>query len=378
MTYNYHRTKLTVDLGQLRLNLREVRKHLSDGCDIIAVVKANAYGHGAVPVAKALQNEGVSSFAVATLGEALELRDAGVEGELLVLSYVGGEDAELMADKNISVAVISADHAKEMSGAAKKAGKTLSVHVKINTGMNRVGFDCHTDAQLDEIAETYTLPNLKFTGIFTHFSSSDDDSEGAEPYCDYQIANFNRVIKMLDSKGIAYGCRHMSNSGGIQKYPEAHFDAVRCGILLSGYNTAFNAPAFDVKPIGRWTVKVTSVRKMPVGSCVSYSRHFVAERETTAATLAIGYGDGWPRILSNKGHVLINGHRANIIGNVCMDQMMIDVTDIPNVKVGDEAVLVGKSGELIQTADDVGAEAFSCAHDILTGITPRTDRIYID
>ena len=331
-----------------------------------------------MPVAKALQSEGVSRFAVATLGEALELRDAGIEGEILVLAYVGGEDAGLMADKNIAVAVVSADHAKEMSDAAKKAGKTLSVHVKINTGMNRVGFDCYTDSQLDEIAAAYSLPNLKFAGIFTHFSSSDDSSEGAEPYCDYQMANFNRVIAMLDSKGIDYGCRHMSNSGGIQKYPKAHFDAVRCGILLSGYNTAFNAPMFDVKPIGRWTVKVTSVRTMPVGSCVSYSRHFTAERETVAATLAIGYGDGWPRILSNKGHVLINGHRASIIGNVCMDQMMIDVTDIPNVKVGDEAVLLGQSGELTQTADDVGAEALSCAHDILTGITLRTDRIYIE
>lgn len=373
---NFHRTKLTVDLGQLRRNLEEVRHRIPDSCDIIAVMKADAYGHGSVPLAKALEKEGASRFALATLGEALELREAGVGGELLILSYVGGEDVSLMADKDITTVAASYDHACELSRAAVACQKTLSVHLKVNTGMNRIGFDCATDGDLQRIEAAYSLPGLKFTGIFTHFSSSDDSSAGADPYCRYQIENFNRVLNMLDERGIKYGCRHMSNSGGIQKYPEARYDAVRCGILLSGYNTAFEAEPFSVSPIAEWTAAVTCIRTLPIGSCVSYSRKFTAERETVSATLAVGYADGWPRSLSNVGHVLINGRRARIIGNICMDQMMIDVTDIPNVKVGDTAVLIGRSGELVQTADDVACEASTCAHEILSRIAARVDREY--
>ena len=374
---SFRRTWLTVDLGRLCQNYDAVKAVLPEGCDIYAVLKANAYGQGDVSCAKALAAHGARRFAMATAQEGAALREAEIEGEILILSYVGAEDVPYLLQHRLTAAAASAEHARALNDAAAHAGAVLPVHLKLNTGMNRIGLDCGTPKQLEEIASLYALPHLRFDGIFSHFSSSDDGTPGAEDYCRKQLCRFTTALDFLTEHKIEPGCRHISNSGAIGKYPAARFDAVRCGALLAGYNTAVEAEPIDVLPAAEWRAAVTCVRTLAPGEAVSYSRKFVADRPTRAATVSVGYADGWPRALSNGGTVLLHGKRARILGNICMDQMMVDVTDIPEAKVGDVVVLIGRDGALTQTADDVAAMAGSCMHEIMSRIGSRVEREYL-
>lgn len=375
---SFRRTWLTVDLGRLRKNLTVIRSRLPESCDVYAVLKANAYGQGDVVIGRTLAEFGVRRFCMATVQEAKLLRDTGITGEILILSYVGPQDVADLVKSSLTATVVSPEHARALNDMAAALHVTLPVHIKINTGMNRIGFDCKTDEELRAIADAYSLPSLRFTGIFSHFSSSDDESAGAADYCRLQIARFNRVLDFLKEKGIDVGTRHISNSGGVQKYPEARYDAVRCGALLAGYNTSPDkSAAFPIEPVSEWRAAVTCLRTLEAGDAVSYSRKFIAAAPTRVATVAVGYADGWPRSLSNGGTVLLHGHRVPILGNICMDQMMVDVTDVPDVKVGDAAVLIGRDGDLVQTADDVAAEACTCMHEIMSRIGLRVEREYI-
>ncbi len=372
----YHRTWLTVDLRRLKSNLEAVRARVPGGCRVFAVVKANAYGHGDVVCARALESWGVDTFCVAAVDEAVALREAGIQRDILVLSYVGEAGAGDLLKYDLIAAVASPGHARALSGAAKALGKTIRCHLKLNTGMNRIGFDCDTPEQLEEIAAAYCLPHLRFEGIFSHFSSSDDGSEGAEDYCRSQEEKFSRALTFLRERGVDAGVRHFANSGAIAAYPEASYDAVRAGALLMGYNTSPDARPLPVVPCGDWKAAVTCIRTIPAGGCVSYSRKFRAEKPTRVATVAVGYADGWPRALSNGGHVLLRGRETVILGNICMDQMMVDVTDIPDAAVGDAVTLIGRDGDRVRTADDVAAEAGSCMHEILSRIGLRVERLY--
>ncbi|MBR5731480.1 MAG: alanine racemase, partial [Firmicutes bacterium] len=262
------------------------------------------------------------------------------------------------------------------------SGRELKVHLAVNTGMNRIGFDCRTEEQLKAIAqayEKYGKPNasgLRITGIFSHFSSSDDTSEGADPYTKLQLSRYEAVLDYLKARGIDPGLRHISNSGAIGKYPQARFDAVRCGALIYGYNTAMDAK-LPVEPAMQWKTAVTVIRKIDRGDAVSYSRKFIAQGPRTIATLGIGYADGLSRALSCRGYVLINGQRAPMTGNICMDQMMVDITDIAGpVEIGTEAVIIGRSGDLVQTADDIAEVQGSCMHEVLSTIAIRVERYY--
>lgn len=373
----FDRAWLEIDFDRLHENLNEVRSHLSSGCRVMAVMKANAYGHGAVPLAKYLERqEGVTHFATASLSEALALREGGITGEILVLSYTVPALCEKLIENGITQAISSGEHAAQMSEIAAKHGKRLLSHIKLDTGMTRLGFDCRNEAEIDAAASVYFLPGLKITGTFSHFASSDDSSAGAEDYCSAQIERFTCVTEALAKRGIDVGVRHICNTGGIQKYPEAHFDMVRCGAVMYGYGTAFGIEKWNVKPVMSLKAIVTSLREIAVGTPVSYSRKFIAEKPTRVAVLSIGYADGYPRILSGKGKVMLNGCWARQIGNVCMDQMMVDITDIPNVNVGDAAVLIGQSGGLCQTADDLGEQSLSCMHEILSRMSLRLQRLY--
>ena len=370
------RNWLEVDLGRLKHNIDTVRGVLPEGCDIFAVVKANAYGHGEAKISRALSELGIVRFAVASLGEAQHIREEGIDGEILVLSYMAPEDVAEAVNNNITLAAISYEYAEEVGRIASSLGLSVKMHMKINTGMNRVGFDCRSDRDLKKIAEAYDIEGLYFTGIFSHFSSSDDLSEGAEEYTDMQLGNFEKVLSYLEKKGIDPGVRHISNSGAIGKYSSARFDAVRCGALMYGYNTAFDAP-LPVKPVGTWKATVSCVRTLEEGDAVSYSRHYVAKGGEKIATLCVGYADGYKRALSGRedgprGYVLINGTRCPIVGNICMDQMMADVSGL-DVRQGDEAVLMGEG----YTADDIAEAAGTCMHDVISSIGPRVERIYI-
>ena len=385
------RTWLEVDLGLVKKNIETVKSTLPEGCSIIAVVKANAYGHGDAKMALALMRLGIKHFAVACIDEAAQLRNAGLQGEIIVLGYTDPADVMRAVEMNVTLACVSRSHFKELFAAAQEAEKPLKIHIAVNTGMNRIGFDCRTQEQLDQIAAAYRAANqdpasnIRVTGIFSHFSSADDTSAGADPYTKLQLSRYEAVLAHLDNCGIDPGLRHISNSGGIGKYPQARFDAVRCGALLYGYNTAMDAK-LPVEPVMEWKTRVTCVRTIDKGDAVSYSRHFIADKPTVIATLGIGYADGLSRALSNKGFVLINGFKVPIVGNICMDQMMVDVTEIQaladahsipfGVARGTEAVIIGRSGRLVQTADDIAEACGSCMHEVLSTIGLRVERYY--
>lgn len=368
------RTFIEVNLPKIKYNLDVVRGVIPGNCDIIAVVKANAYGHGDIEVTKYLEKEcGIKHFVVAGLYEAVKLRKMGLKGEILVSSYVDPSDLEEAIDNGISLTVVSPEHAVALSQTAVRLGKTADVHLKLNTGMNRVGFDCKTFKQMMTIAGAYKLPKLCFKGIFSHFSSSDDISSGAEPYTKLQLERFERVLAYLSERGIDPGLRHLSNSGAIGKYPLAHFDAVRCGALMYGYNTAMDAK-LPVVPVMEWKAAISVVRNIDFGDAVSYSRKFVAQGPVKIATLCIGYADGLPRCLTNKGTVIINGVKCRSVGSICMDQMMVDVSNVPGeIHMGDLATIIGPG----QSADDVADMACSCMHDILSSISARVERRFI-
>ena len=373
------RNFIQVDLKQIKRNLDEIEKALPKGCDVIAVVKANAYGHGDVPVVKFLEDYyGLHIFAVAGLDEALRLRAAGIKGDILVLSYISISDIETAIDNNITITIVGAEHAVAVSNEAVRLGKVVNVHIALNTGMNRIGFECKAFKQLMTIAGVYQLPGICCRGIFSHFSSSDDSSRGAEPYTKLQLDRFSKVLSYLSERGIRPGIKHIANSGAIDQYPKTYFDAVRCGALLYGYNTAPKT-SISVVPVMQWVAEISQIREIEFGDAVSYSRKFVAKDKTKIATVCIGYADGLPRSLSNKGHVLIHGVKCPIVGNICMDQMMVDISEIKDeVKMGDYAVIIGRSGDIIQTADDLAAEAGTCMHDILSSIQARVKRVYLE
>ena len=371
------RAWLEIDLDRLHDNLTQLRAHLAPGCEISAVVKANAYGQGAVPIARyQQQHEGITRFCVACLSEAIALREAGITGEILVLAYTAPELTGLLLKYDATQSVASLEYARALDEQARLAGGVIKMHVKLDTGMTRTGFDCKTSEEIEQIAGVYRLNNLAATGTFSHFSSADDSSEGAEEYCHMQIARFNAAVSMLKARGCALGTLHMCNTGGVQKYPQAHFDMVRCGAQMAGYNTAAHIPQWDLKIITALKVTVISLRDIEAGTPVSYSRTFKAEKPLRVAVLSIGYADGYPRNLSRVGRVILHGKWARQLGNVCMDQMVVDVTDIPGVRPGDAATIIGEDGGLIQTADDLGAQYGSCMHEVLSRLGPRLQRLY--
>ena len=384
------RTWLEVNFDQLEKNLNTVREVLPENCKIIAVVKANAYGHGYEPVTRKLYELGLRHFAVACMDEAMQLRRAWISGDIIVLGSTEPQDARMAAENNITLAAVSPENLEALAAAAEGSPLPLKVHLAINTGMNRIGFDCKTEEQLQAIANAYRKYNgpsghpIRITGIFSHFSSADDTSEGADPYTKLQLSRYEKVLAYLAQNNIAPGLRHISNSGGIGKYPQARFDAVRCGALIYGYNTAMDAK-LSVQPAMQWKTAVTVVRTIDEGDAVSYSRKFIAKGPRTIATVGIGYADGLSRQLSNRGYVLINGMRAPMIGNICMDQMMVDVTEIQlqaaagrtnAVVPGTEVVIIGRSGNLVQTADNIAEIQRSCMHEVLSTIGQRVERYY--
>ncbi|MFV0496596.1 MAG: alanine racemase [Candidatus Fimivivens sp.] len=372
-----HRAWLEIDLDRLGYNLMQLRAHLAPGCEISAVIKADAYGQGAVPIARYLQqNRGINRFCVACFSEAVELRESGISGEILILAYTTPTLAGEILKYDLTQSVAALEYACALNEQAQLAGGRIKMHVKLDTGMTRTGFDCQTPQDIAQIAKAYRMPNLLATGTFSHFSSADDDSAGADEYSHIQIARFNDATVALQQQGCHLGTRHMCNTGGIQKYPQAHFDMVRCGAAMAGYNTAAHIPKWDLNIVSALKVAVISLRDVQPGTPISYSRTFKAEKLLRVAVLSIGYADGYPRNLSRVGRVILHGKWARQLGNVCMDQVMVDVTDIPQVEIGDAATIIGEDGDLIQTADDLGAQYGSCMHEVLSRLGSRLQRIY--
>jgi alanine racemase len=361
-----------IDLGALRWNLRQIKSKVGPTVKILSMVKANAYGHGAPAVAKALADEGGYAFGVATLEEAVELRQAGIRQPILVVTGVYPEQLGRFIDNRITAVAHDLEALQRLDQAAQLRGAALNVHVKIDTGMGRLGFlPTEIDSWLPSLRN---LKALKIEGVFSHFSQA-ESVQG--DYTQKQLRIFQDVVARLRSEGIALPLAHLANSAATITLPEAYFDMVRPGIMLYG---AYPSPAMmnriELKPVLTWTTRIMQLKRLPSGTSISYGQTFITRRESLIATLPIGYADGYQRLLSNRAQVLVKGQRAPVAGRVCMDLTMIDVTDIANVQPGDEVVLLGRQGDAAITADEMANWANTISYEIFTSISARVPRIH--
>lgn len=363
-----------VNLDNIINNIKEIKKNIN-GEEIIAVVKANAYGHGAVDVAPVLIENGADRLAVAMLSEALELREAGIKVPILILGYTDVAFSEMLINNDIEQTVYSLDYAKELSKKAEALGKVAKIHIAVDTGMGRIGF-LPNEKSVEEVVEISKLSNLRITGIFTHFSNADEQDKS---YAHNQIEKFNSFINEIEKREVNLGLKHISNSASIIDIEDAHYNAIRPGIILYGYYPSdyINKDKLKLMPALSLKCQVIHVKELPKGEYIGYGRKFRTERDSVIATLPIGYADGYIRGLYEKAHVIINGKLAPVVGKICMDQCMIDVTNVGPVKVGDEVVLLGEDNGVKNNADDIAKMLDTINYEILCMIGRRVPRIYI-
>lgn len=373
------RTWLEIDDSLVAHNLTETRKLIGD-TKIMGIVKANAYGHGALTIARALKKEGVDFFGTATVEEAVELRQGGIEDPILILGYTPPASFGLLDQYGLTQSFLSLDYARKLSAWAKEHDTVIHGHVKVDTGMNRTGilFQDHVQHP-EELLEVYALPHLSVEGIFSHFPVSDDLGEEPVSFTRRQIDWFEKAIRTVEEAGYNPGLRHIQNSYGILNYGDLGCDYARPGLLYLGVTQDDSIPIAsqpDFIPVLSWKTKVTLVKEIPAGASVSYGRNFIAETPRTIASLSVGYADGLSRACSNKNlEFLVRGHRAPVVGNICMDQCMIDVTGIEGVQEGDIVTLVGQDGEETVTVDEMSRKAGTINNETLTRITSRVPRI---
>lgn len=373
------RTWLEIDDSLVAHNLAEIRKLIGD-TKIMGIVKANAYGHGALTIARALKKEGVDFFGVATVEEAVELRQGGIEDPILILGYTPPASFGLLDQYGLTQSFLSLDYARKLSAWAKEHNTVIHGHVKVDTGMNRTGilFQDHVQHP-EELLEVYALPHLSVEGIFSHFPVSDDLGEEPVSFTRRQIDWFEKAIRTVEEAGYNPGLRHIQNSYGILNYGDLGCDYARPGLLYLGVTQDDSIPIAsqpDFIPVLSWKTKVTLVKEIPAGASVSYGRNFTAKTPRTIASLSVGYADGLSRACSNKNlEFLVRGHRAPVVGNICMDQCMIDVTGIEGVQEGDIVTLVGQDKEETVTVDEMSRKAGTINNETLTRITSRVPRI---
>jgi len=365
-------TACFVDLNALLWNFRQVRSKVGPQVKVLSMVKANGYGHGAPAVAKALVAEGNDAFGVATLEEGIELRQAGIHLPILVLAGAYPDQVDQFFDNRLTPVIHALENAKELDRVTRGRNKEFNVHLKVDTGMGRMGFlAAEIDSWLPKIKK---LKALKIEGVFSHFSHA-ESVEGT--YTQQQLRLFQSVVERLRAGGIAPSLVHLANSAATITLPEAYFDLVRPGLMLYGiYPSPAMASQICLKPVLSWKTRILQLKRVPAGSSISYGQTFVTKRESLIATLPIGYADGYSRLLSNRGEVLVGGKRAPVAGRVCMDLTMIDVTGIEKIQPGDEVVLLGRQGDAEISADEMAAWANTISYEILTSISNRVPRIH--
>lgn len=375
MKSEFFRIYANISLDAIRDNIKKGRALLAPGTRLMGVVKADAYGHGAVPVAKAIEDL-VDAYGVAMPEEGVELRKAGITKPVLVLGYTAPEMAELAIRYDITMAVFQSETAGYYNEAAKKLNKTAKVHIKLDTGMSRIGYLCCKES-LEDIKKIASLSNVEIDGMFTHFSKAD---EADKTFARNQLKKYMDFARMLEEAGIQLPCRHVCNSAGIIDIPEGDLDMVRFGVTMYGmYPTdEVTKERMPVSPAMEVKTHISYIKTLPAGVGIGYSGTFVTQKETKVATLSAGYGDGYPRGLSNTGRVLIHGKSAPILGRVCMDQCMVDVTEIPEARQGDIVTLLGKDGDDCISAEEIGATVGNSFHyEVVCDISKRVPRIYI-
>ena len=371
MTFDTLRTWAEVDLDAIAHNFRAARNHLPKDMKLLVTVKANAYGHGALRVAQLLQNR-VDYFALATMDEAVQLRQAGIRTPLLILGPVQPADYDRAAKYDVALTVSSLQEAGAISACGVSCGKKITVHMALDTGMSRIGFPC-TEEAARQIRQAAALPGIYAEGIFSHFALSDSPDKS---YANLQTENFRRMLAAI---GVDFPIRHLYNSAAIVDMPP-EFDMAREGIILYGLlpsDTVDLSRIGGTKPAMALRSHVSFVKTLPAGTPISYGCTYCADRESVIATVMAGYADGVPRLLSNRGEVIIRGMKAPIVGRVCMDQLMVDVTHIPGVQPGDTVTIFGTDGEATITADEVAEKARTIGYELVCGIAPRVPRVYL-
>lgn len=369
------RIQADIDLDAFRFNLDSIKKNINENTQIITVLKADGYGHGAVPLAKeAEKEERVWGIAVATVEEALELRRGGIKKPLLILGYTYQEDYDLIAAEELRPTVFKLSMAQELSRAALRKNKTVKIHIKIDTGMSRIGYR-DLEKSVPEILEISRLPGLEIEGLFTHFARA-DEKETTPAY--QQLEKYQAFQKALKEAGLKIPLCHCSNSAGIIRMPEANMDAVRAGIILYGLypSEEVEKEPVPLKPLMTLKSHIAYIKTLEPGVQISYGGTYTTQKETRVATIPVGYADGYARSLSNKGWVLIRGKKAPILGRVCMDQFMVDVTDIPEVRELDEVMLLGKSQDQQITMEELGELSERFNYEFACCISKRVPRIY--
>lgn len=375
---HYERAWAEIDLDALQFNIESIKKSIDQGTKIIAVIKTDGYGHGASQIARILEKEErVWGYAVATAEEAFALREDRIQKPILILGYTFPYSYEQMIGEEVRSTVFTYEVAKELSDIAVTAGKQCKVHIKIDTGMTRIGI--HPDDEgIALVRQILELPGLEIEGIFTHFATA-DESDKTKAY--HQMTLFQEYVDRIESElAVRIPMKHCSNSAGIAEMPEANMSAVRAGIILYGLWPSEEVRAdekIQLRPMLSLKSRVVYVKTVPTGQEISYGGTYTTTRDTRVATICIGYGDGYPRSLSNCGHVLIKGQRAPILGRVCMDQFMIDVTDISSpVRVGDQVTLIGRDGDACITMEELGAISGRFNYELACDIGKRIPRIY--
>ncbi|MBI4734607.1 MAG: alanine racemase [candidate division NC10 bacterium] len=366
-------TYVEIDLAAIAANVGLACRLAGPGTQVMAVVKGDAYGHGAVPVAKAALAAGATWLGVAIPEEAVPLREAGIACGMLVLGPVAPDQADLVAAHDLDQCVSDQGQAEALDRAARARGRVLGLHLKVDTGMGRVGLRPH---EIRGVAEKIrSLPSVRLAGLMTHFA----EAEAEDPrFAGEQLARFAEAARDLAAAGIPAPLRHAANSAALLFLPAARLDLVRPGIMLYGYHPRGprGGPEPPLRPALRLRTAISQIRDVAQGESVSYGRTFVAPQDLRVATLPVGYADGCGRLLSNRGQVLIRGQRVPIVGRVCMDMTMVDVSRLPDVRVGDEAVLIGRQGAGEITADEVAELQGTISYEVLCRIGPRVPRVY--
>ncbi|WP_347491113.1 alanine racemase [Desulfoscipio sp. XC116] len=364
-----------INIEALIHNIKQLRNITSPQAELMAVIKANAYGHGALQVARTALANGAARLGVARASEGAELREAGIDAPILVLGYTVPEEYPLILEYNLTQTVYSMQLAQDLSTIAAQSGKNVLVHIKVDTGMGRLGFfpDINGAKNIISVAR---LPHLELEGIFTHFASADCRDKS---YAIKQWNSFTDFLDLLAGEGLRFPCRHAANSAALMDMPETHLDMVRAGIAIYGIHPSNEVAQKHVKlrPVMTVKARVAQIKHVPKGSGISYGVTHVTPAPTIVATIPIGYADGYNRLLSSRGEVLIRGRRAPVIGRICMDQFMVDAGHLPDIQPGEEVVLLGRQGSDEITADHIAQKINTIAYEVLCAVNCRMPKYYI-
>lgn len=367
-----------VNLSNLDYNIKNIRAKIGDR-DMIGVIKADAYGHGSVKVAEVLRENGVKIFAIATLQEAITLREAGAREEIIMLGLTPDMYADTIVNYDITPVVCDAANAAAIDAAAAAAGKTVSGLIAVDTGMGRIGYlpdDANIDAAVEDVKKIAALKNFKIRGLFSHMSTADAFDK---TYSHEQEAKYNKFYDALTAAGVEIPWKTLANSASIMELPTVHFDACRPGIILYGCypSDEVDVNELSIKPVMSVKANIVHLKDVPAGFSVGYGRRYISEKPSKIATLALGYADGYPRPYSQFAKVIVNGVMAPVAGNICMDQCMVDVTDVPDVKVGDEVIIMGTDGKNTILADDIAKATGTINYEICCAFGQRLPKVYV-